>query len=185
MIAALADVVLAAPPRLGLVRLIGIDGPSGAGKTDLATALIAELRSRAVTTALVSTDDFATWADPVAWWPRLVDGVLAPAAAGRHGRYRRMDWSDGPPRLGESVTVDIADVMIIEGVSAGRRAVSRSLSVLVWVEMPDSSARLERAVTRDGEANRAELARWQTFENGWFAVDGARDRASVRVATEP
>ena len=52
--------LLARPPRLGAVRLIAIDGPSGAGKTVIAARLAADLRAEGVPTALVPTDHFAT-----------------------------------------------------------------------------------------------------------------------------
>ncbi|MGQ0842287.1 uridine kinase family protein [Actinokineospora sp.] len=136
-----------------------------------------------MTTALVPTDHFATWTDPVAWWPRLVDGVLTPLAAGRPGRYQAVAWSDGTPRLGEWITVEVPDVLVLEGVSAGRRSIEPLLSALAWVELPEPAVRLARAVARDGEACRAELVRWQAFETGWFAVDGTRDRASVTLVS--
>ncbi|GAA3439679.1 hypothetical protein GCM10018954_093000 [Kutzneria kofuensis] len=124
------------------------------------------------------TDHFATWDDPVAWWPRLVDGVIKPLLRGEPGRYRRMDWSGGVPALGPEVVVEPTEVLVVEGVSAGRRAATPWLSQLVWVEAKDA---LERAVARDGEASRADLVRWKEFELGWFQVDGTRERADLIV----
>ncbi len=177
MIDRFADDVRAAPARLGAVRLVAIDGPSGSGKSTFAALL-----ARALGAALVPTDDFATWADPVAWWPRLVTGVLDPLRAGLPGRYRRTEWVDGRPRPGGWVEVAVPAVLVVEGVSAGRRSVAPALSALLWCELPDPAARLARAVARDGESSRAELVRWQEFEAGWHAVDGTRDRASGLVA---
>jgi hypothetical protein len=177
----LVTAIHAAPARLGRVKLVAIDGPSGSGKSILARRLHAELGSAA---ALVSTDDFATWDDPVSWWPRLRDGVLTPLAADRPGRYRRVDWSSGAPRPGEMVTVRVPEILILEGVSAGRRSVRDALSLLIWCEEPDPVTRLERAVTRDGEANRAALYNWQLFEIGWFAVDDPRTASAIRQTAE-
>lgn len=151
------------------MRVIAIDGPSGAGKSTYAASL---------GLPIVPTDHFATWDDPVAWWPRLVDGVLRPLERGEPGRYRRMDWSGGVPVLGPEVVVEPTEILVVEGVSAGRRAASRWLSRLVWVEAADA---LERAVARDGEASRANLLRWKEFERGWFQVDGTRERADLIV----
>lgn len=154
------------------MKLIAVDGPSGAGKSTVAGKLAVELGA-----TVVPTDHFATWDDPVAWWPRLLDGVLDPLARGEPGRYRRMDWSEGRPRLGEWVTVEPADVLVVEGVSAARRSIASRLHLAVWVDGPGEAERLERAVARDGEASRAHLRRWQLFERGWFAVDDTRARA--------
>jgi Cytidylate kinase len=159
------------------VKLIAVDGPSGSGKSTFAAALAAELSA-----VIVPTDHFATWSDPVSWWPRLV-AVLDSVARGEPGRYRRMDWSAGWPRPGEWVTVDPTDTLIIEGVSAARRSIAPRLAEAVWVELPDERTRLERAVARDGEASRAHLLRWQAFERGWFAVDNPKPRATRLVLT--
>ncbi|MEV6611862.1 hypothetical protein [Kutzneria sp. NPDC051319] len=151
------------------MRIIAIDGPSGAGKSHYAATL---------GRPIVPTDHFATWDDPVAWWPRLVEGVIKPLLDGSCGRYRRMDWSGGGPVLGPEVVVEPTEVLVVEGVSAGRRAAAPWLSQLIWVEAADA---LERAVARDGEASRADLVRWKDFERGWFPVDGTRDRADLIV----
>ncbi|SHE70689.1 uridine kinase family protein [Streptoalloteichus hindustanus] len=176
-----ADAVLAAPARLGAVRLVAIDGPSGSGKSRLADALVAELAGRGRSVELVRTDYFATWDDPVDWWPHLVDGVLTPLRRGERGRYQRVVWHGGEPAPGPFVEVEVPDVLVVEGVSAARAAIVPLLSCSVWVEHPDPAERLERAVRRDGELSRAHLLAWQRFEQGWFATDGARSRADHRV----
>jgi uridine kinase len=177
----LVSAVLDAQPRLGDVRLVAIDGPSGSGKSVLADRLVAALPT---TTALVRTDDFATWDDPVSWWPRLRHGVLEPIKAGQPGRYRRTEWVDGTPRPGQTITVEVPEVLIIEGVSAARRSVRPMISVLVWCELADPARRLRRAVARDGEQAREHLLRWQRFESGWFAVDDPRTTATIRQTEE-
>jgi hypothetical protein len=162
--------------------MLAVDGRSGAGKTTVTAELVRLLAAEGAHVAVVPTDQFATWADPVAWWPRLVDGVLVPLRAGRPGGYRRMDWSAGVPRLGDLVRVPVPDVLVVEGVSAGRSSVRGLLTSLVWVDLPDPALRLTRAVTRDGEHSRVELAAWQRFEDGWFAVDGTRASADARLS---
>ena len=94
------------PPKLGAVRLLAIDGPSGSGKSVLADRVVADFRQAGIRTALVRTDHFATWEDPVAWWPRLVDGVLEPLRGNQPGRYQRVEWVAGSPRPGPSCTVE-------------------------------------------------------------------------------
>ncbi|MGM1062437.1 uridine kinase family protein [Saccharothrix sp. Mg75] len=160
------------------MRLIAVDGPSGSGKSTVARDLAADLGAH-----VVPTDHFATWADPVAWWPRLLHGVLEPLWRGEEGRYQRMDWSAGWPRLGEWVTVPRTPVLVLEGVSAARRRIAARLDEAIWVEHPDPATRLARAVARDGEASRRHLERWQSFERGWFAVDDTPSRATKTIHT--
>jgi ABC-type dipeptide/oligopeptide/nickel transport system ATPase component len=173
--------VLRGAPRLGAVRVLAIDGPSGSGKSVLARRVVGELRAAGVRAGLVATDDFATWDEPVAWWPRLVSGVLVPLADGRAGEYRAVEWVNGMPAPGSRIVVEVPEVLVLEGVSSGRRSVRALLNRLVWVEHPDPVMRLERAVSRDGEPCREPLRAWQRFENGWFAVDGTRAVADVRL----
>ncbi len=171
------DALLAAPPRLGRTRLLAVDGPSGSGKSTRAVALVAVLRGRGVSTALVRTDDLASWDEPVAWWSRLERGVLVPAAAGRAGRFTPTVWD--VPRC--DVEVPVTDVLVVEGVSSARRRVAARVSLALWVELAPAAARLERAVARDGERERAHLQAWQHFEQGWFDVDDTRARADIEL----
>jgi len=150
---------------------MAVDGPSGSGKTTVARWLLDELHPRGVSAAVVPTDHFATWHRPVSWWPRLVEGVLDPLSRGEAGRYRRLDWSSGVPRYGESVSVPVVDVLVVEGVSSGRCAVRSRLSQLCWIHGPDAVRRLRRSVARDGPTEREQLRAWQRFEDGWFAAD--------------
>lgn len=181
----LADRVLAAPPRLGAVRLLVIDGPSGAGKSHLAALVVDVLDRRGAHPALVSTDDFATWDDPVSWWPRLTAGVLEPLAAGEPGRYRCTEWTAaGEPVPGGLVDVPVPGVLVLEGVSSGRRSVRGVTSVLCWLDHAGADARLARAVARDGEWSRPHLERWQRFETGWFVVDEPWNTADVTYSSE-
>ena len=164
------------PPRLGAVTLVAIDGPSGSGKSTLADELATELGA-----TIIRTDDFATWDEPVAWWPRLRDGVLEPLALGREGRYTRTEWASGGPGPGEIITVNPPKVLLLEGVSAGRGSIRRRLSALIWCEVAGRGERLARAVARDGEQARRPLMAWQDFEVGWFAIDGTKAAADHRM----
>ena len=94
----LAAEIRSRPARLGKVRLVAIDGPGGAGKTAFAERLSHALGGATI----VQTDDFASWDDPLGWWPRLEAEVLEPLARGRIARYRAYDWAarkPGPRRV--------------------------------------------------------------------------------------
>lgn len=170
--------VRGASALLGGTVLVAVDGPSGAGKSVFAAALAQRLDGAAV----VAGDDFATWDAPVSWWPRLLAGVLEPLRHNESASYRRTEWVDGVPRLGAVRTVGMPEILILEGVSALRRSIAPLVSVGVWLDGGTESQRLERAVERDGAAERENLARWQRFERGWFAVDQPWTRATHTVA---
>jgi uridine kinase len=165
-------------PRLGDVRLIAVDGPSGAGKTRFALRL-----AKQIDAPVVHTDDLLEgWDDQFTFWERLENRVLTPLRRGETAFYQRYRWDRGafdpvPVRL------DPAPVVIVEGVSAGRRAIFDSLSLLVFVDAP-ATLRLERALSRDGDdsvAFRAYLERWRAAEDRHFAVDRTAERADLVI----
>jgi uridine kinase len=129
--------------------------------------------------AVVSTDLLATWEHPLDWWPIVERHLLGPIAAGRSTTMPVTEWVSGKPRPGGAIDLPPVDVLILEGVSSGRRAVADRLSALVWVEVPGRERRLARAVARDGESMRTYLEQWQTGERAHFDSDGTRARADV------
>jgi len=158
----------------GPVRLVAIDGPGGAGKTTFAERLAAAAHGAPI----VRTDDFASADDPIDWWPRLLTEVIEPLGRGYHGRYQRYDWSTDT--LAEWSTVDRAPIVIIEGVSAGRREWVEHLSFVIWIETP-SALRLQRGIERDGPSAVDQWESWMAAEDAHFARDPVRERADVIV----
>jgi uridine kinase len=175
---AIAAEIRSRTARLGRVRLVAVDGPGGAGKTSVARRLAAALGGAPI----VETDDFASWERPHDWWPRLEREVLEPLAAGEAATYRAYDWEKR--RLGRRKRVDVADVVVLEGVSSGRRAIVDRLSFLVWIDAPPAE-RLARGIRRDGEARRADWERWMAEEAAFYADDPVRQRADLVVDGDP
>ena len=71
------------PARLGPVRFVAVDGPSGAGKTTFAGRLAGALIRAGRRVEVVHTDDLLDgWEDQFTFWPRLACGVLEPLARG-------------------------------------------------------------------------------------------------------
>lgn len=63
----LAEAVRSSSAPIGMAtRIVAIDGPGGAGKSSLAAYLAQELDA-----PVVHTDDFASWDNPIDWWPEL------------------------------------------------------------------------------------------------------------------
>ncbi|MDH3007031.1 uridine kinase family protein [Gordonia alkanivorans] len=159
--------------------IVAIDGPSGAGKSTVADLLVAQLRERGAGVTLVRTDDFASWDDPVAWWPEVEADVLHSFVRRWDYRYRPRVWRDGVATPGPPVWIEWQPLLIIEGVSSARRRIADRLTHALWLDGGTEAERLERAVARDGEGSRAHLQQWQEFERGWFAVDRTRERCVV------
>jgi uridine kinase len=72
--------------------------------------------------------------------------------------------------------------VVLEGVSVTRAAAAGRYAYRVWVDAP-RDLRLERGVARDGEDQRPQGGAWQAMEDEFFALDGTRARADLRIET--
>jgi uridine kinase len=169
VIGALAGWRRATPGRPGppAVFVLAIDGHGGSGKTTIAAAV-----ARVTGAALVHTDDFFTEAAPapgVEWpmtsyydWRRLRAQALEPLRARRRASFCRVNWDTGSGPAG-LVTVDPADVIVLEGVFSASPELADQVDRAVFVDTPEPE-RLRRVHARispeewDEEWLRAERA---------------------------
>jgi uridine kinase len=155
-------------------KIVAVDGPGAAGKTTFAARLARELGGVQV----VSTDDFASWDEPLELWPRLLEGALEPLSRNEIGRYRRTDWDrTGVEAWGE---VRPAEFVILEGVSASRQAFRPYLAYSIWVETA-RDLRLRRGLERDGGNARAQWERWMAEEDDYVELERPQERADLVV----
>ena len=180
----LARTVLSRPARLGSVRLVAVDGPSGAGKTILSRRLSLALAGEVGPVPVVHTDNLLDgWDDQLSFWPRLEEQVLAPLRLGRPGRYRRYDW-DEKRFSDEWVPVPPAPVVILDGFSTARAGIRPELTMAIFVTVPANEG-LQRALARDGVALRPYLEQWQRVADRHFAEDGTRAAVDLVVDAAP
>ena len=173
------DLVLARPPQLGTTRLVCIDGPAGSGKTTFADRLAAAAGSRGHSVEIVHMDDvFAGWGGLADAGDRVLSQVVRPLARGKAAAYLRFDWDRD--QYGDAVTVQPADLLIIEGVGSGDPGFADLVGVLVWVEVP-AALRLERGLARDGAALQDHWRTWMVEEERLHARDRTAQRADVLV----
>jgi uridine kinase len=155
-------------------KVVAVDGPGGSGKTTLARRL-AEVLGGA---QIVSTDDFASWSNPLDWWPRVVEEVLEPLARGERSRYRCSRWRPDQPEEWKQVVP--AEFVVLEGVSASRAAFRAYLTYSIWVETP-RDVRLQRGLARDGEEARRQWEKWMAQEDAYVARELPHERADAIV----
>ncbi|MDJ1132428.1 uridine kinase family protein [Streptomyces iconiensis] len=167
---ALSSRLTALPPSCGPVRLVGVDGHAGSGKTTLAALLSAELGGVPV----LHLDDLAAHDVLFDWTDRLADQVLAPLGRGESARYEVYDWVERA-RTSEAV-LPPAPVVLVEGVGAGRAALRPYLACLLWMDVPCGEA-WRRGQERDGPAQRAFWEGWIPAERAHFARDPSRPYA--------
>lgn len=181
------DVLLAGLDPAGRT-VVAVDGRSAAGKTTLTAALHTEATRRGVPCAVVHTDDIAWFHAFFDWADLLADGVLRPFRADGAVHFVPPAWR---PR-GREGAVEVAAgtrLLLVEGVGAGRRAVSALLDAVVWVQSDVDVARV-RGLARDvasgvnGDAAQTEAFwdEWDREEVPFQAAERPWDRATLVVA---
>ncbi|MFF8387581.1 uridine kinase [Streptomyces kanasensis] len=171
---ALAGGLRALPPSCGPVRLVGVDGHAGSGKSTFAARLAAALGGAPV----LHLDDLATHDELFAWTGRLREQVLERLSRGEAAEYHPYDWTSrrfAPPRR-----LPPAPVVLVEGVGAGRRAVRPHLARLLWMERPPEES-WRRGRHRDGPGQSTFWDGWTVAETRHFAHDPSLPFADILV----
>jgi uridine kinase len=168
-----------ARPRCGTTKVVAIDGPSGAGKTDFAAALAERLPAAHV---LHMDDLYPGWDGLEQAVANVHDQVLAPLARGEPAAYRRWDW--GHDRQGHWQSLPATNLLLVEGVGSGAGPGRELESALIWLEA-DPEVRFRRGIERDGESYLPHWRRWAAREEALFALDRTRSRADLIINTSP
>jgi uridine kinase len=173
--ASLVEDVMRAP---GPVRIVGIDGCGGAGKSTFA----ARLSRLAEGAPVIHTDDFASHDEPTEWWPRMHRDVITPLLRNERATFRPYDWV--ARSWSDPVSVPPAPLIVIEGVGATRRAWRDSLGARIWVDTPREE-RLRRGIARDGEELREFWRGWMVAEDRYVDAEHPQLHADLVVDGDP
>ncbi|MCX5167782.1 uridine kinase family protein [Streptomyces antibioticus] len=161
-------------PSCGPVRLVGVDGHAGSGKSTFAGRLAEALGGAPV----LHLDDVASHDELFGWTDRLFAEVIEPFGRGATAQPAPYDWRGrrfGPPRA-----LPPAPVVLIEGVGAGRRALRPFLAGLLWLDVPRETA-WARGRARDGAEQRAFWDGWVRAEENHFDEDPSKPYADFLV----
>lgn len=159
----IAEIYESHPANAMNVKIVAVDGHGGAGKSTLATKLASELDAQ-----ILHTDDFASWDNPLNWWPALIEKTLEPIKHGAKSlSYERSSWT--PDHSPEPVKDQVVTpIMILEGVSSARREFRPYLAYSIWVDAPKDVC-IARGVERDGEKMRQQWEKWWAEEEKYIA----------------
>ncbi len=161
-------------PNEFATRLVGVDGYGGSGKSTFAERLAKYLGTKKI----IHTDDFASWDNPVDWWPRLLQQVIEPLTRGETAHWQRYDWNT--KQLAEWHDTESGGVVVIEGVTATREAWRRFLTYRIWVECP-RSLRLQRGLERDGQDAHALWEEWMVEEDKYVKLEKPQTYADLII----
>lgn len=160
--------------------LVGVDGRSGSGKTDLAHEVRTLLASGGTDVGLVHLDDlYPGWHGLAAGVAVLCADVLGPLRAGRPAAYPSWDWHADRP--GPVRVVQPADVVVVEGVGVLAAPCAGLLDLRVWLDAP-APVRRTRAMHRDAASTAAWWDVWAAQEEALLGPSG-RPPADLVVDT--
>jgi hypothetical protein len=137
---------------------------------------------------IVHTDDVAWHHSFFDWDDLLVQGVLEPVRRGLPVHYRPPAW-EARGREGAIEVPAGLDLLVVEGVGAGRRELSDLVDAVVWVQSDFAEAE-RRGIARDvahgvnGDLDQATdfWERWMAEELAFLADQRPWERAHVAVA---
>lgn len=162
--------------------LITIDGPAGAGKTTLAEILKSELRQKAISVEIIHMDDlYDGWDNALG--PKL-GRALEDIAQQSHGKeiiHPIYNWAQ--KKFTRVKSIPTPQVLILEGVGAGRKEIREKTSLSIWVDI-EPSLGVHRAISRDGEVIAPFMETWSQKQAEYFAEHHTRENASFTIVME-
>ena len=155
--------------------VILIDGRSGAGKSSLARAVVAQWPLGGGVQLVALDAMYPGWDGLFGGVEAARENVLAPHARGTIGVWQRWDWDASAHA--EAHAVDPSLPVIVEGSGILNESTAPLGDVRVWLESPTPSRR-RRALDRDGDAFRPYWTMWAAQEERHLVQDEPVRRAT-------
>jgi len=164
--------------------LVTIDGPTGSGKTTLASLIESSLITAGEKVYTIHMDDlYDGWEDALSY--PLRDRILAiikEANESSQITVPQYNWEQAA--FGEPLTISTPETLILEGVGSGQSAVRELADISLWLDCPSEIA-LSRAIARDGVELSELLKSWQSQEAAHFLLEKTESAADYRVKSAP
>ena len=161
--------------------IIAIDGPAGAGKTTLATNIHLALYPNYTSTIIHMDDLYNGWDKALS--SELTEVLTHIAKAHRQRQpisLSKFNWATS--EFSPAEPIDDAQLIILEGVGSGQRAVREYLSALIWIDI-DESKGLSRVLERDGEGIKDQMQKWLVTQEQHFAIEKTDNAADFVLTT--
>jgi uridine kinase len=167
-------------------KIVTIDGPAGSGKTTLASELELQLEYAGFCVEVIHMDDlYNGWEKALS--DELTQSLQTIVEGYRCGdvSYKVYDWHEKSYTSSKSFLSP--DVLILEGVGSGQRAIRNECDLAIWIEVEPQLA-LQRVIERDGKAIndiQAFMAQWFIDQAAHFHNEGTQGAADYCIDGAP
>lgn len=161
--------------------IIAIDGPAGAGKTTLAHEIFLAV-SPMMSVSVIHMDDLYDG------WDNALGADLTKVLlylTDQHREIRptnisRYNWITSS--FEDSEEIAPSDLMILEGVGSGDKAIQDDLAALIWIDI-DPEIGVKRVIDRDGTQVSDEMRKWLGTQQEYFSQHSTREKADFILTT--
>jgi uridine kinase len=159
--------------------LITIDGVAGAGKTTLAKYMAEEYKERASVYVIHMDDLYDGWIDPLGKaLSEKLESIAQAHIAGACLELTQYDWQNCRP--GHLFTIPSVEMLILEGVGSGQRAIREFVDTKIWINL-EPIVGLRRVLARDGYEIEEQMRGFMEAQLNHFIEEGTRDAADFHL----
>lgn len=161
--------------------IITIDGPAGAGKTTLASNIYLALSKKFSVEVIHMDDLYNGWDNALTdELTKILSYISDSHLNQREFQYCSFDWENSsymPPKK-----FSPKQILILEGVGAGQRAISKARSVLIWMDI-EAEIGYQRVLKRDGQSIAPRMSQWLRQQEKHFALENTKNEADFILST--
>ena len=161
--------------------IISIDGPAGAGKTTLAHEIYLAISPKMSVTVIHMDDLYDGWDNALgADLTKVLRYLTDQHIQVRPAKINRYNWSNSS--FEDSEEIALSDLLILEGVGSGDRAIQDDLAALIWIDI-DPDIGVNRVIDRDGAQVADQMRKWLGTQQKYFSQHSTREKADFILTT--
>ena len=161
--------------------IIAIDGPAGAGKTTLAHEIYLAISLKMSVSVIHMDDLYDGWDNALsADLTKVLRYLTEQHMQARPAKIRRYNWNASS--FDDSEEIAASDLLILEGVGSGDRAIQDDLAALIWIDI-DPDIGVNRVIDRDGAQVADEMRKWLGTQQKYFSQHSTREKADFILTT--
>ena len=161
--------------------IIALDGPAGAGKTTLAHEIYLAISPKMSVTVIHMDDLYDGWDNALsADLTKVLRYLTEQHMQARPAKIRRYNWSNSS--FEDSEEIALSDLLILEGVGSGDRAIQDDLAALIWIDI-DPDIGVNRVIDRDGAQVADQMRKWLGTQQKYFSQHSTREKADFILTT--